>query len=193
MHQCQLPNCSKTRKNVISKRPYCPMHLERFRRHSYFETKRERGEHALEKIPHDLDAYILEHSRTKFDEEIAADLQILGYASINADNVKYRRRKLGVKKYEYGEVKKHKAWIRAQALKRYGDACELCTYSLAVETHHVVPRHQGGAHEVENLMVMCPNCHALVTRRMITIGSRSDIPELKLEIRGKLRALYGRL
>jgi 5-methylcytosine-specific restriction endonuclease McrA len=113
-----------------------------------------------------------------------------GYNGSTVWTIKYRRRRLGIKKYLYGEVKKHKAWIRAQAIKQHGNRCELCGYKSAVDTHHIVPKHQGGPHEVENLMVVCPNCHALITRRKISVESRRDIPKISREVLKMIKVLY---
>lgn len=188
--KCIIADCLKPRRYIESKQPYCAMHLERIRRHGYPELKKERGEHGSEKIPHEVDGYILEHCNTKLDKEIAEELQLRGYKNINADNVKYRRRKLGVKKYLYGEVKKHKVWIRNQAIKKYGHRCELCSYHLTVDTHHVLPKYKGGLHEVDNLMVICPNCHALITRGLLIINSREEIAKVQKEIRRKIKSIY---
>ncbi|KKU49451.1 MAG: hypothetical protein UX71_C0018G0013 [Parcubacteria group bacterium GW2011_GWA1_47_10] len=166
------------------------MHKERFKRHGYFELKRERGEHGLEKLPHEIDKFIIENCKTMIDHEIANKLLELGYSGANAWNVRYRRRKLGIKKYLYGEVLKHKAWVRAQAIKSYGNKCELCDYTMAIDTHHIIPKYQGGPHKIDNLMVMCPNCHALVTRNYIKVSNRKDIPKIRLKIKGKLKTFY---
>jgi len=113
------------------------------------------------------------------DEEIADKLSQKGIKGVSTWNVRYRRRKLGIKKYLYGEIKKHKAWVRLQAINKYGNKCELCRYELTVDIHHIKPKSQGGAHEIDNLMVVCPNCHALITRKIITIDSRADIAAMQ--------------
>ena len=166
------------------------MHLERVRRHGYPELKRERGEHGLEKLSHNVDEYILKNYETRLDKEIVQELLARGFKEATVENVKYRRRKLGVKKYLSGEVKKHKAWVRTQAIKKYGKRCELCSYDMAIDTHHIIPKHQGGPHDIDNLMVVCPNCHALVTRRLIIIRSRQDIFRVQQEIRRKIKSIY---
>ncbi|RKY32062.1 MAG: hypothetical protein DRP74_03415 [Candidatus Omnitrophota bacterium] len=96
--------------------------------------------------------------------------------------VRYRRRKLGVKKYLYGEIKKHKAWIRIQVIKNYGTKCELYRYKLTIDTHHILPKNKGGLHGIDNLMIVCPNCHALITRKYLTLKSRENIPEIRKKL-----------
>lgn len=166
------------------------MHKERIKRHGYPDLKKERGEHALEKIPHIFDNFILKSCKYKIDSQIAQELQMRGCSGATTWNVKYRRRKLGVKKYLYGEIQKHKAWIRSQAINRYGKECELCGYDMVIDTHHILPKHRGGSHEVENLMVVCPNCHALITRKLIKIQKRLDIERVSREVRGKIKIFY---
>lgn len=164
------------------------MHLERIRRNGYPTLKKDAYQ-SVEKLPHKfVDDFILENCKTMIDEEIVKLLKEKGYGTATVDVVKYRRRRLGIKKYLYGNIKKHKAWIRSQAIKQYGDRCELCGYELAVDTHHVIPKHKGGPHEVDNLMVVCPNCHALITRRKIFIESRQDIPKVRNQILEMIRS-----
>lgn len=162
---------------------YCSMHLARVRRHGYPEPKKDAYQ-SLEKLPHKfVDDFILQNCQNTLDKEIAKRLQKLGHKNATFWNIRYRRRKLGVKKYLYGEVKKHKAWVRSQAINKYGDKCELCTYSLMVDAHHITPKYKGGLHEVDNLMVLCPNCHALVTRGFIDLNNRKDIPKIQQKIK----------
>ncbi len=126
------------------------------------------------------------------DDEMVDKLQKMGFKNANNWTVKYRRRRLGLKKYLYGDVLKHKAWVRTQAIKKYGHACELCNYSLTIETHHVIPKYQGGLHEIENLMVLCPNCRALITRRQIDRRKHTEIPQVRKFIKRKLEDLSTR-
>lgn len=127
------------------------------------------------------------------DTKIVELLRRGGYKGATLWTVKYRRRKLGVKKYLYGEIKKHRAWVREQAIKQYGKACELCAYTLTIDTHHIIPKYKGGQHSINNLMVICPNCHALVTRGLITLNNRKDIPEIKKDILKTLKSAYPNL
>lgn len=168
------------------------MHLARIRRHGYPELKKEKGEHGLEKLPHEVDDYIINNCKNKLDKEIAKELLSHGYTGANAWNIRYRRRKLGVKKYLHGEILKHKAWVRTQAIKAYGNQCELCFYNIAIDTHHIIPKYLGGPHEIDNLMVICQNCHALVTRKKIIINSRKDIIKVSRKIRKLIRSFYFR-
>ena len=191
MPKCKMKECGNFTQYKNTKHKYCLMHLARVRRHGYPELKKEKGEHALEKLPHKIvDKFILKNCKEMLDEEIAEKLINMGFKETTPWNVRYRRRKLGIKKYLYGEVKKHKAWIRMQAIKKHGDKCELCSYSMTIDTHHIVPKYQGGPHEVENLMIVCQNCHALFTRKIIEISNRKDIPKVRNFIKKKIKSLY---
>jgi 5-methylcytosine-specific restriction endonuclease McrA len=166
------------------------MHLTRIRRNGYLELKKDKykGIHTLEKLPHKtVDNFILKNCKFMIDEKIALKLKEMGFNNATIWTVKYRRRKLGIKKYLYGEIKKHKAWIRAQALKKYGNLCELCFYPLSVDIHHIIPKYKGGKHEVGNLMVVCPNCHSLITRKTIKITTRKDISRVRRIIIKKIK------
>ena len=167
------------------------MHLARIRRHGYPELKKD-AYAILEKLPHAVvDDYIRDNCKEKDDNEIVNVLKGMGYKTVTKWNVGYRRRKLGRRKYLRGEIQRHKAWIRSQAIKKYGNICELCGYKLAIDTHHIIPKFQGGLHEIQNLMVICPNCHALITRKIISLKSRKNISKVKKYVLTKIKSFYG--
>lgn len=124
------------------------------------------------------------------DSDLAIELKKMGYKHATPWTVGFRRRRLGKRKYLRGEIKKHKAWIRAQAIKKYGEGCEICGYAMTVDTHHTVPKYSGGPHEIDNLMILCPNCHALITRNKMILDSRNDIARLKKEMNGVIKSYY---
>lgn len=182
MPKCKVSECkNKTRyKNTTNE--YCLMHAARIKRNG--DTELKTGSHALEKIPHEIvDDFILQNQQNMIDKEIANNLVKMGFKEANQWVVRYRRRSLGIKKYLYGEIRKHKAWVRSQAIKQYGNKCELCTYSLSLDVHHIRPKFEGGLHETGNLMILCPNCHALITRKIFTLNTREDIPKIQQELR----------
>jgi len=166
------------------------MHLARIKRHGYPELKKD-AYCSLEKLPHSVvDDFIYKNCEKMIDQKIAKNLRKMGFKGANQWTVRYRRRKLGIKKYLYGEILKHKAWIRAQAIKKYGNKCELCGYNLSVDTHHIIPKCKGGPHEINNLMLLCPNCHALITRNYFTLKNRKDIPKIKRKIKKIIKSAY---
>jgi 5-methylcytosine-specific restriction endonuclease McrA len=162
------------------------MHRARMQRHGRPELKTD--SHGLEKLPHYIvDDFIKKNSTKMIDKEILKALRKMGLKKITLWNVKYRRRKLGIRKYLSGEILKHKVWIRNQAVKRYGKNCELCGYKLAVEAHHIIPRKENGKHEVNNLIVLCPNCHALITRKIIVLKNRKSILQAQKDLKNLLK------
>jgi len=157
------------------------MHLARIKRHGH--PGLQKNFHKLEKLPHSIvDEFIRKNYKSSIDKEIAKELKKEGFKGATQWTIKYRRRKLGIKKYLSGEIKKYKAWINLQAIKKYGNKCELCGYRLIVETHHILPKNKGGLHEINNLMVLCPNCHALITKRHLSLKSRKDIPKFRRKL-----------
>lgn len=58
-----------------------------------------------------------------------------------------------------------------KALRRlFGPACMRCGWNEApCDTHHIWPKHQGGKYQLENGIVLCPNCHRLADYGLITV------------------------
>ena len=190
MPKCKIKGCKKFTRHENTKEIYCPMHLARIKRHGYPELKRDAYQ-SLEKLPHTVvDDFIRNNCKKMIDKAIVKELRKMGFKEATWWTVRYRRRKLGIKKYLYGEIKKHKAWIRVQAIKKYGNKCELCGYGLAFDAHHIIPKNKGGLHEIDNLMVLCPNCHALVTRKHFTLNGREDIPKIRKKVIRLLKSFY---
>lgn len=181
MPKCLAKDCKKFTRYKNTKEIYCSMHLARVKRHGHLGLQT--GFHKLEKLPHAIvDDYIRKNYSKLIDKDIVEELKKRGFTKANQWLVRYRRRRLGIKKYLYGEVKKHRAWIRMQAIKKYGNKCELCGYRLVVESHHILARKDGGLHAIDNLMVLCPNCHTLITKRYLNLNDRKNIPELQKKL-----------
>jgi len=45
--------------------------------------------------------------------------------------------------------------------------CERCGYSETIDIHHIKQRRDGGKNSSDNLIILCPNCHALFHRGII--------------------------
>jgi hypothetical protein len=60
--------------------------------------------------------------------------------------------------------------IRRQVLAEAGYRCAVptCRGILALDLHHMVEVQQGGKNTPDNLIALCPTCHALYTRGTIT-------------------------
>ena len=50
----------------------------------------------------------------------------------------------------------------AHIYERFGGKCAVCGFNEIVEIHHIIAKYIGGTDEPENLIVLCPNHHALV-------------------------------
>lgn len=67
-------------------------------------------------------------------------------------------------------VRNNAAYLRQRMAKR-GSQCAVCGFAVAsvLHLHHRVPVSKGGTNRIDNVVLLCPNCHALVheaTRRM---------------------------
>ena len=63
--------------------------------------------------------------------------------------------------------------VRRRVLHEAGYKCgnPVCRTIVTLDIHHVVPVAEAGKNEPENLLVLCPNCHALHHRGEIPIES----------------------
>jgi len=59
------------------------------------------------------------------------------------------------------------AGIRA-AKKRDEFACRICGFDTVVAGHHITPRRAGGSNNIENIITLCPNHHAMVHAGLLT-------------------------
>lgn len=59
----------------------------------------------------------------------------------------------------------------------YG-SCYLCGFDRTTEKHHIKPQSEGGNDKVENIIILCPNCHTLVHRGEI----KQDLLTIKLMV-----------
>ena len=51
----------------------------------------------------------------------------------------------------------------------YGGRCGVCKFSAVLEICHIIPRYIGGPESKENLVVLCPNHHAMFDRGLLKI------------------------
>lgn len=57
------------------------------------------------------------------------------------------------------------AWIH----EKFEGRCFICSFDEIVEVHHILPRRLGGDDGPDNLVLLCPNHHALADRGMLAI------------------------
>lgn len=87
-------------------------------------------------------------------------------------------RKAGTEK-AYGSIRKRsslKAKQNPDLLYAFDFKCAVCGWSLPASTHrhqrgcafhHIVPVCEGGSNTEENLILLCPNCHAMAHAGLI--------------------------
>ncbi len=70
---------------------------------------------------------------------------------------------------------------RDAVLREAGYRCAIptCHTTLAIDVHHIIQVRDGGGNELPNLLALCPTCHALFHRGVI---SRESIKEYKNRI-----------
>ena len=60
------------------------------------------------------------------------------------------------------------AWNKAMR-RLYPDACMRCGWNAAsCDTHHIVPKADGGEFSLANGIILCPNCHRLADTGLLT-------------------------
>lgn len=57
----------------------------------------------------------------------------------------------------------------AYIYRAYEGKCAVCSFDEVVEVHHIVPRRMGGGDHPSNLVLLCPNHHALVDKGLMAM------------------------
>ena len=67
--------------------------------------------------------------------------------------------------------------------------CELCgnTMPVALQSHHLKPKHNGGGNESTNRLTVCANCHCVLTSVMGKLNGNTPRPK---DIRHVAKMLY---
>lgn len=61
------------------------------------------------------------------------------------------------------------AWNMAMR-RVYSDKCMVCGWGeSSCDTHHIIPKSQGGEYSIENGIILCPNCHRLADYGKLSI------------------------
>lgn len=72
----------------------------------------------------------------------------------------------GIKYFTGQHKNKHSTAVgyRRMIVEQHGELCELCGYDKhpkILVVHHIVEKCNGGTNDLDNLQLICPNCHAL--------------------------------
>lgn len=101
-------------------------------------------------------------------------------------------------------------FVKAEVVKRYRSRCAVCGWqdrkpvknaqgrvnlSRGCEIHHIIPVREGGKSEVDNLILLCPNCHkqadwGIITREELRKHQRKARPQEECE-QEKRKAMQG--
>ncbi len=63
------------------------------------------------------------------------------------------------------------AFFKAKLVKKYGRACASCGATDGVEAAHIVPLEIGSITSIDNLVLLCPDCHANYDRGGLSIAA----------------------
>jgi hypothetical protein len=77
------------------------------------------------------------------------------------------------------------------ARKRDGFKCRICEFSICLNVHHIVARSEQGRDEIDNLITLCPNHHAMAHAGLLTKddlaklvdGGSADLQGIRIESR----------
>lgn len=53
--------------------------------------------------------------------------------------------------------------------------CYFCDYDKVLEEHHIIRKKDGGSNDNSNLLMLCPNCHALLHKRMYCLKYKAMV------------------
>lgn len=107
------------------------------------------------------------------------DKQIANKLNISLEVIKYYRINFNLWKNRKGTSKqKHKA----DGMRVYGKSCEVCNLPIT-ELHHIKPK----SSKIEDWSILCPTCHAVVTRKLVVVKDRLD---LKRKLNPYIKGLY---
>lgn len=79
----------------------------------------------------------------------------------------------GIKEAQLDHYKDGQSVYRERAINKYGAFCEICNYAEVLDVHHIDENHSNS--EINNLIVLCPNCHAKITRNICRLVDRKMI------------------
>lgn len=121
-------------------------------------------------------SYIRLNWRRMTDKQIAEKLGVTEVV------IKYYRMNYNLWKNRKGTTK---STYRKEALRLYGEKCEVCGITIC-EWHHIVPK----STNQEDWCILCSLCHAAITRKLIVVNNRR---ELKTKLLPFMKDVYSKL
>lgn len=110
------------------------------------------------------------------------DKQIAKKLGVTEVVIKYYRMNYNLWK---NRKKTARSTYRKEALRLYGEKCEVCGLDIC-EWHHIVPR----STKQEDWCVLCSLCHAAITRKLVVVNNRQ---ELKSKLLPFMKQVYSEL
>jgi len=95
------------------------------------------------------------------------DKEVADQIGVSETVIKYYRMNSDLWKNHKGTAK---STYRKEALKIYGEKCEICHMGIC-EWHHIVPK----STKPEDWCILCPICHEVITRKIVTVNNRMDL------------------
>lgn len=95
------------------------------------------------------------------------DKQIAEKLGVTEVVIKYYRMNYNLWKNRKGTAR---STFRREALKLYGEKCEICKIEIC-EWHHIVPK----STQPEDWCILCSLCHAAITRKLVVVNNRQEL------------------
>lgn len=73
------------------------------------------------------------------------------------------------------DFKRIRPKARDNGLRNLPNKCMVCGFDIVVAVHHIIPRREQGTDDLSNLVILCPNHHAMADRGLI---SREELTAL---------------
>ena len=102
-----------------------------------------------------------ERSFIRYNWRKMTDKEIANKLGVTETVIKYYRMNYNLWKNHKGTAR---STYRKEALKLYGQKCEVCGIGIC-EWHHIVPKSTNH----DEWCILCPLCHSVITRKLIII------------------------
>lgn len=132
--------------------------------------------------PHTHQLKIGEKSFIRINWRKMTDKEIAEKLGVTEVVIKYYRMNYNMWKNRKGDSE---FIYRKDALKIYGERCEVCKIEVC-EWHHIIPKSTNS----DDWCILCPTCHAVITRKLISINNRG---ELKTKLVPFMKKVYSEL
>lgn len=108
-----------------------------------------------------------ERSFIRYNWRKMTDKEIANKLGVTETVIKYYRMNYNLWKNHKGTAR---STYRKEALKLYGQRCEVCGIGIC-EWHHIIPK----STNQDEWCILCPLCHSVITRKLVTINNRTEL------------------